>query len=73
MKPQKMSRQQRVNPFELPNDDDYDWDDDEESRQPTIPSDPVRRPDPFEPIIDPHILDDDLHDKWDWSSQPLYY
>ena len=66
----KMSDQQRIDPFELPDPDEWDENEEEEYRIPR-PGDYPSRPDPFEYTEDLMTFDDELHDKWDLTSQPL--
>ena len=65
-----MSDQQRIDPFELPDPDEWDEGEKEEYRIPK-PGDYPNRPDPFECPEDLITFDDELHDKWDLTSQPL--
>ena len=58
-------RQKRVDPYELPDEDELD--DEITHREPNR-----RRVDPWELPEDDNISDDDLYDKLDWSSQPIY-
>ena len=64
----KMSDQQRVDPFELPDPDEWSEDEEEEYQLPK----PGDIPNTFEQPEDCRIFEDELHDKWDWSSQPIY-
>ncbi len=66
----KMSDQQRIDPFELPNPDEQDENEEEEYRIPK-PGDIPNKQDPFEHTDDQMTFDDELHDKWDLTSQPL--
>ena len=66
----KMSDQQRIDPFELPDPDEWSEEEEEEYQLPK-PGDIPNRPNPFEQPEDYRIFDDELHDKWDLTSQPL--
>ena len=71
--PGKMSDQQRIDPFELPNPGEWDENEEEENDFPKPgmhPGNP-RKQNPSDNCEEIQFFEDELHDEWDLTSQPL--
>ena len=68
----RISENQKINPFDLPTEWDDEFDEEDYDR---YPGDPVpegsTNPSELEHPVDRITFEDELHDKWDLTSQPL--